>query len=577
MSKYYVGLSATLHDPSLVLLDARGTTLFAEATERYLQNKRAFNAPPDDLVRLPGLLRDYCSESASELVAAVSWSGPFLRRLEVVASTMVAQPTCSVPTTDLSWPGLDAAAMSLALRNSLSQASLNLAASWRTPGPVEVRRYDHHLTHAATAAFTSPFERCVVAVVDGYGEDGSTACYRFDDGELTRLDSPSLRARPVPCSLGHFYGLVCAGCGFDPWLGEEWKVMGLAGYGRFDAALYDLLRPMITVEGLSLGSGCSTGEFTERVAILRDLGQRSAGRHEDAANLAHTGQHVFEEVMTELLTNLRAQHPSPALALCGGCALNSSFNGKIVARTGFDYLHVPSAPADDGNALGAAYLAWAEDQGTSLERATTASPYLGSPISDEGLCRLRDYSGLRHERPGASMAAVVAQALADGLIVGWMQGRAEFGPRALGNRSILADPRSADMRSRINDRVKFREAFRPLAPSILDEHGTQWFEDYQPSPYMERTLRFRPEMAARVPAVVHVDGTGRVHSVRREWNERFHALVSAFHALTRVPVVLNTSFNVMGKPIVHSVEDAAAVFLTSGLDLLVIGDDVWWK
>ena len=576
MSKYYIGLSATLHDPALALLDAHGTPLFAEATERYLQNKRAFNAPPDDLLRLPNLLREYGAEPGADLVAAVSWSDAFLRRLELTASTMVAQPLSSVPTTDLAWPALDAGAMGLALRNSLSQASLNLAASWRTPGQVSVRRYDHHLTHAATAVFTSPFERCVVAVVDGYGEDGSSACYRFDDGRFTRLDSPTSPSH-VPCSLGHFYALVCAGCGFDPWRGEEWKVMGLAGYGRFEAEIYDLLRPLIAVEGLSLSSRCSARDFADRVAILREHGQRVANRHEDAANLAHTGQHVFEEVMTELLTSLRAQHPSTALALCGGCALNSSFNGKIASRTGFTRVHVPSAPADDGTALGAAYLAWAEDQGGPIERAIAESPYLGSAVSVENLCRLRDYSGLTHQRPGALLPAVVAQALADGLIVGWMQGRAEFGPRALGNRSILADPRSADMRLRINNCVKFRETFRPLAPSILDEHGPQWFEDYQASPYMERTLRFRTAMATRVPAVVHVDGTGRVHSVRREWNERFHALVAAFHDLTGVPIVLNTSFNVMGKPIVHSVEDAVAVFLTSGLDMLVIGEDVWRK
>ena len=576
MPKYYLGLAATLHDPALAIVDARGRPLFAEATERYLQYKRAFHAPPDDLLRLPVLLQHYCPGPDTEFVAAVSWSATFLRQLEMTASTMVPQPTDSVPTSDLSWPALNPGAMGLALRNSLSQASLNLLTSWRTPGPASVRRYDHHLTHAATAALTSPYEECVVAVVDGYGESGSTACYRFADGRLTRLDSPAPPGL-APASLGHFYSLICAGCGFDPWLGEEWKVMGLAGYGRFDSGLYALLRPLVVVQGLSLASGCSASEFAERAAALRGLGGRKGRRPEEAADLACTGQQVFEEVMMELLANLRAQHPSPALALGGGCALNSSCNGKIVKRTGFDSLHVPSAPADDGNALGAAWLAWAEDAGLADERTRPASAYLGSSISVEGTQRLRAYSRLPHERHEASVAEIVAQALAEGRIVGWIQGRAEFGPRALGNRSILADPRSAAMRSRINDHVKFREAFRPLAPSILDEYGSDWFEDYQTAPYMERALRFRPEMAARVPAVVHVDGTGRVHSVRREWNERFHAVVAAFDRLTGVPIVLNTSFNVMGKPIVHSVEDAIAVFLTSDLDLLVIDGDVWQK
>jgi carbamoyltransferase len=165
-----------------------------------------------------------------------------------------------------------------------------------------------------------------------------------------------------------------------------------------------------------------------------------------------------------------------------------------------------------------------------------------------------------------------ARLLAEGKIIGWVQGRAEFGPRALGNRSILADPRHADMKERINAAVKFREEFRPFAPSILHEHGDEYFLDYRESPYMERTLVFRGEVRERVPAVVHVDGTGRLQTVKREWNERFYELISAFHRITGVPLVLNTSFNIMGKPIIHSVEDAVATFYTTGLDALVIGD-----
>jgi carbamoyltransferase len=162
--------------------------------------------------------------------------------------------------------------------------------------------------------------------------------------------------------------------------------------------------------------------------------------------------------------------------------------------------------------------------------------------------------------------------LAHGKLVGWAQGRAEFGPRALGNRSILADPRPSTMKDTINAKVKYREAFRPFAPAILDEHGPDWFETYQKTPYMERTLRFRPEMCERVPAVVHADGTGRLQSVTREWNPRFRALLEEFHRLTEVPILLNTSFNVMGKPILHTAEDAILMFYTTGLDVLVVED-----
>jgi carbamoyltransferase len=167
-----------------------------------------------------------------------------------------------------------------------------------------------------------------------------------------------------------------------------------------------------------------------------------------------------------------------------------------------------------------------------------------------------------------------ARLLTEGKIVGWIQGRAEFGPRALGNRSILADPRRGDVRDRVNAIVKFREPFRPFAPSVLDEHGGAYFESYQPSPYMERALLWRHDVRARVPAVVHVDGTGRLQSVRREWNERLHALLSAFHRRTGVPVLLNTSFNVVRKPIVHTLEDALGLFFTTALDALVVDDFV---
>ena len=201
------------------------------------------------------------------------------------------------------------------------------------------------------------------------------------------------------------------------------------------------------------------------------------------------------------------------------------------------------------------------------------TPYLGSEIDAEVIGRfatLGELQGLEHI-PGA-IAQRTARLLADGKIVGWVQGRAEFGPRALGHRSILADPRAPDIKDRINQRVKFREEFRPFAPAILDEFGDEYFEQYQPSRYMERTLRFRAGMIDRVPGVVHADGTGRVQSVRAEWDPLFCALLRHFHALSGVPMLLNTSFNIMGKPIVHSLEDCLGMFFTTGLDALVVGD-----
>jgi carbamoyltransferase len=203
------------------------------------------------------------------------------------------------------------------------------------------------------------------------------------------------------------------------------------------------------------------------------------------------------------------------------------------------------------------------------------SPYLGSEMSADTLEKVRQFGPVRQQRLDFDeVCRRTAAALADGKLVGWVQGRAEFGPRALGNRSILADARYPDMKDKINARVKFREAFRPFAPSILDGHGAEYFVDYQDSPYMERTLRFREEVKSTVPAVVHEDGTGRLQTVTEELNPRFHRLIEEFRRITTVPLVLNTSFNVMGKPIIQTVEDALSVFYTSGLDLLVIDDTI---
>jgi len=328
---------------------------------------------------------------------------------------------------------------------------------------------------------------------------------------------------------------------------------------------------LVRVEGLELVRGVSPGAYRQTIEDLRGLAP-------DPADLACSGQEVFAERMRELLGNLHARTGCDDLVLTGGCALNSSWNGRVTTATPFRRLFVPSAPADDGCAVGAAFLAWSEDHPGRAPRGAPLSPYLGSAVSSEALAKLVRFGGWPHVRhlPG-TIAARTAELLAAGRIVGWMQGRAEFGPRALGHRSILADPRAADMKDRINERVKFREEFRPFAPAVLHEHGDAFFEGYQESPYMERTLTFRPAVRDRVPAVVHVDGTGRLQSLSDRWSPRFHELLCAFHARTGVPVLLNTSFNVMGRPIVHAVEDAVAAFLTTGLDALVIEDHLFEK
>lgn len=587
--RWYIGLAAGVHDSALAIVNPAGEVVFAEATERPLQYKRAFNCPPDLLMHTPALIRQYC-EPGAELVPALTWSQHHLLRIrgtdDMLSLFGVKRPLREYYAEEYTFPPYQPRWLLKSLTSSLAQVGSNLALqvdnspalhgrTHRLAAPVS---FDHHLTHAATGCYTSPFSEAVVAVVDGFGEETAVTCYHYRNGELVPLKPRAFWEKPRTMreSLGLFYAGLCTACGFDALKGEEWKVMGLAAYGSFDEQIYRLLRPLLRVNGLAL-EGCPLDEFQQRMQRVQQYG-RAPGSATDplaVANLAHTGQVVFADVLEELLHNLYQTGLSDNLVYSGGCALNSAFNGSILRRTRFRGLHIFAAPADDGNAIGAALLALRQDTPTWQPTPAVHTPYLGSALSESTLAHLVQFSrlpGLRH-LPGEA-ASYAAHLLSQGKIVGWVQGRAEFGPRALGNRSILADPRPADMKERLNALVKFREEFRPFAPAILHEHGPDYFEDYQETPYMERTLRFRPEAAARVPAVVHVDGTGRLQSVRADWNPRYHALLAAFYAQTGVPVLLNTSFNIMGKPMMHSVEDALGVFYTTGLDALVLDEYV---
>ncbi len=589
----YLGLACTMHDPAIAIVNSEGSVVFAEAAERPLQTKRAFNCPPDGMNSIAGLLKEYCE--GDEVVIARTWTlGPLGEKPPVcrLLNALANGPTgpleawkektlrgFGIPASGVAEEG---AAYILSLFECLEQANplaiaqsgLNAAfrvaeATGGLDGRVSFREYDHHLTHAACAALTSPFDDAVVAVMDASGERTANAFFRYDEGQLERVPSEGGNGLG---SLGFFYWHLCRACGFDPLRGEEWKVMGLAPYGQVDGELHALMMSMFRVDRLALQLA---PDFSTKLTALMARRRSEGSSPEAAADVARTGQEVFADISKRLLTDLADLHLSDNLVLSGGGALNSAWNGRILSETPFRKLHVFSAPADDGNALGAALLAYQQDNPGRTLPPGPLTPYLGSridPRTVESALRLGGLTNCRDE--SQPLARQVARLLADGAIVGWVQGRAEYGPRALGNRSLLADPRRRDMKDKVNRRVKFREGFRPFAPSVLDEYGAEWFTDYAASPYMERALKLRPGQMERVPAVVHVDGTARLQSVQKQWNPEFYDLLVAFHDLTGVPMVLNTSFNVMGKPIVHSVEDALAVFFTSGVDVLVLGDVV---
>ncbi|BBD63726.1 carbamoyltransferase [Nostoc commune NIES-4072] len=575
MNRYYIGLANTCHDPAIAIVDSTGKVVFAEALERYLQNKRAWDVQPDNFNQIVQLIETYCDPKA-EFVVSTTWSFDtwqvylhqlyFYFYLGIKGTKSIMQPSWKklLPyRQNFDW-------LAVLQFTALLKTGRNLAFQMRSRfnnDRVIFKQYRHHLTHAATACYSSPFTDAACIIVDGEGEKGSVSCYSYRNGHLKLVQESTGTG-----SLGVLYAQITELCGFDWRKGEEWKVMGLAPYGKVDPEVYSLIRSMIEVKDYSL----KFASADQMASIFADLKRRaipSSSSYWEAVNLAASGQKVFSDVMEELLNNFYKLGISDNLVLGGGCALNSAFNGKLLEKVPFKALHVPSAPADDGNAIGAALLAYYEEHPSELHQPSLQSPYLGSTINEKSLHNLLQFGKIERVRhlPG-TVHLEAAKLLSQGKLLAWVQGRAEFGPRALGNRSILADPRSPKMKEEINKRVKFREEYRPFAPSILHEFGHKYFENYQESPYMERTLSWLPEVREQVPAVVHVNNTGRLQTVKREWNEKYYKLIEAFYEITSVPIILNTSLNVMGKPIIHTVEDAISVFYTTGLDALVIED-----
>jgi carbamoyltransferase len=443
----------------------------------------------------------------------------------------------------------------------------------RRPPRFRMRWIDHHLAHAASAYHLSPFEEAAIFSIDGMGEDITTW---FGQGRGSRIERR--HCVRLPHSIGLFYSAVTHYLGFKPW-GGEGKVMGLAAYGdpeRYYPAMRKLLH--WTEDGafhldLRYFAYHVTGEvewvspaFCELFGPAREPESEVTRREED---IAAALQRVVEDASLALVRHLHRLCPSRNLCLAGGVALNSVLNGRILREGPFEHLFIQPAANDAGTALGAALQVACGRHGIPRhEHADIA--YLGPEASPAACEAAAAASGLFVERP-ADTVERTAELLAAGKIVGWFQGRMEVGPRALGNRSILADPRDPTMKDTLNRRVKHREPFRPFAPSILAERAGEYFEGIGSSPHMLLVYRVRSEQQARVPAITHVDGTARVQTVTRQANERYYRLIHAFGRRTGVPMLLNTSFNVRGEPIVCSPEDAIRCFTGTDMDHLVLG------
>jgi carbamoyltransferase len=433
---------------------------------------------------------------------------------------------------------------------------------------------DHHLCHAASSFLVSPFERAAILVVDGASEADTTLLAAGEGNQITVLERT-----PLPHSLGQFYAAMTAFLGFRPDQ-DEYIVMGLASSGEptFAPTLSrEILRVLpggrfvLNTRLLDFHlarTGCFVEAFTRLFGPPRRSSDDITQRHRD---LAASAQFVLENTLLHLGRRLRSLTQATSLCLAGGVAYNCVANGRLRAELGFDHVYVPPAAGDSGAALGAA-LWWTARRGPAAKKSVLPDAYLG-PEYDESACRaaLSNVGLVAEDLPDDRLYERVASELAQGRLVFWYQGRMEWGPRALGNRSLLADPRREDMRELINSKVKCREAFRPFAPSVLADRADEFFHVPAPSPFMQFTVRVKASAKGILPAVTHVDGTARVQTVTREANPRFYDLLTAFGRLTGVPVLLNTSFNVQ-EPIVCSPDEAVRCFQRTRVDWLVLGN-----
>lgn len=445
------------------------------------------------------------------------------------------------------------------------------------PSNFKFHYLEHHQTHAASAFFVSPFDSAAILTWDGTGEDTTTL---FCRGRGNRIEV--LKRVKLPHSLGQFYSAVTNYIGFDMFAGDEWKVMGLAAYGK--PKYLDFFRERVLTT-----NGKGDFRFNIKVldhhlakhyqfpdAIVSELGPgRKKGEEltEHHWDIACSAQKAVEETALELATAIKEMTGEDNLCMAGGVAFNSVMNGRIFQETPFKRFYVQPAAGDAGCSLGAAFYVWHQLLGNKrsfvMDRA-----YWGPGFSNEECRAALDDAGLKYETlDDGELLPRVARLIEDGAIVGWFNGRMELGPRALGARSFLADPRRADMREILNHKVKLREWFRPLAPSMLGEYGAEVFGVEHHDPFMITVIEVADEYKPKIPAVVHVDGTARPQMVNRDANPRYWNLINEFKKLTGIPMLLNTSFNVQ-EPIVCSPHDAVNTFNNSNFDALVLENNL---
>lgn len=482
------------------------------------------------------------------------------------------------------------------IRNAKERASVEDELSKAFPGQklnCEVKHVEHHLAHLASCYLVSPYDKAITVSVDGFG-DFSSAAWGVGNGVDINVEDKVY----FPHSLGIFYQAMTQFLGF-PHYGDEYKVMGLAPYGKpeYMEQMHQIV--LLNKDGsfkLNLdyfrhfnekieyewekGSPHVGELFTDKLEELfgsrRNKNDELEQKHKD---IAHSIQAMYEEAFFHLLNTLHKKHDIDNLTLAGGCAMNSVANGKVKRKTPFKNVYIQSAAGDAGGAIGAACVV-ARDIGDMKATSHMDHAYWGPGFSNGEIESVLKKNNTEITKQNCEVEFVenesdlyrrTAEAIADAQVIGWFQGRLEWGPRALGNRSIVCDPRRLDVKDILNLKIKRRESFRPFAPSILREEVKDWFEEDDDVPFMMKVFQVKQDKREQIPAVTHADGSGRLQTVYKDTNPRYYKLIEAFAQITGVPIVLNTSFN-ENEPVVCRPEEALNTFLRTKMDVLVMGD-----
>ncbi|HEY8609268.1 MAG TPA: carbamoyltransferase C-terminal domain-containing protein [Noviherbaspirillum sp.] len=562
-----LGINAAYHDCSACLV-RDGEVIAAAEEERFTRIKHGKRPVPFSTWQLPFHAIDYCLREAGIRLAdvehvAYSYDPGILlgphRGKPVI--TLPLEPSAHPDKEWMSpWDPLFLSSIVNAPRQLAGGAPHHLRKRFegvRHDGPFRWHFIEHHLAHEASAFLAAPFDECAVLTMDGRGEQATTSYGIYRDRRYKRLGQVNL-----PHSLGLLYESLTTHLGFLH-SSDEYKVMALASYGKplFAAQFRDILRYR--------GDGqyeVRPADWTALFGPQRERGSEFTDHH---MNVAASLQRVLEETVLEMVRWLHAATGAENLALAGGVALNCVMNARIRDRGPFRRVWVQPAAGDAGTALGAALWVDACQRGSDGRRWVMEHAFLGPAHGEEEIEAFLRQAKLRYRR-AQDLSEEVAGLLAEDKVIGWFQGRMEFGPRALGARSILASPLDPGMQQRLNQ-IKDREDFRPVAPVVLEEEAAAWFVNGGVSPFMVFVYDVRPDREARIPAVRHVDGTARIQTINRSQNPVYHDLLRAFHRRTGVPVLINTSFNTRGEPVVCNPRDAVESFCSTPLDVLAIG------